>query len=259
MELGLAGRAVFVAASSRGMGRAIAEGFAAEGADVGMCARGEAALQEAAAAVRRRGVRVVAEVADVADAVQGPAVVERVAQALGRLDALVVNAGGPRPGTFAELDDADWEAAFHLILMSAVRLIRSALPYLRRSDAASVLLLSSYSTRQPIPGLLLSNSLRLAVTGLAKTLATELAPTIRVNLLLPGMIRTDRALELARARLHGGQNLDDLLASLAAAVPLRRHGEPEEVARLAVFLSSPAASYVTGAAVTCDGGLIQAV
>jgi 3-oxoacyl-[acyl-carrier protein] reductase len=258
MDLRLAGRAAFVAASSRGMGRAIAERFAAEGADVAMCARNGEVLREAAEAVRAHGVRVVAETADVSDAYDVATVVDYAANALGRLDALVVNAGGPDPGRFEDLDDQAWERAFQLTVMSAVRLVRAALPHLRRSDAASVLFLSSFSVRQPIPGLILSNSLRLAVSGLAKTLASELAPRVRVNVLLPGHIRTDRAVALARASAQPGQDVEEVLAARAEAIPLRRLGDPDEVARLAVFLCSPAASYVTGATVACDGGIIQA-
>jgi 3-oxoacyl-[acyl-carrier protein] reductase len=258
VDLGLRGRAAFVAASSRGMGRASAECFAAEGADVGMCARGAEALEEAAAAVRARGVRAVARVADLADGDQVAPAIEAVAGELGRLDALVVNAGGPPPGRFRDLDDDAWRAAHELTLMSAVRLVRAALPWLERSDAPSVLLISSLSVRQPVGNLLLSNAMRLGVLGLAKSLARELAP-VRVNTVLPGMVRTDRAVALARARAAEGQSVEEVIAAEARqAIPLGRYGEPEEVARAVVFLSSPAAAYVTGAAIPVDGGVIQA-
>ncbi|MEA2670566.1 MAG: 3-oxoacyl-[acyl-carrier protein] reductase, partial [Chloroflexota bacterium] len=205
MDLGLRGRAAFVAASSQGMGRATAECFAAEGAAVGMCARGADALEEAAAAVRAHGVRALTRVADLADAAQAGAALEAVAGELGRLDALVVNAGGPPPGVFRQLDDAAWQRAHELTLMSAVRLVRAALPWLERSDAGSVLFISSFSIRQPIGTLVLSNAVRAAVLGLAKSLATEIAP-VRVNTLMPGMVRTGRAVALARARAAEGQS-----------------------------------------------------
>jgi 3-oxoacyl-[acyl-carrier protein] reductase len=257
MDLRLQGRTAFVAASSRGMGRAIAAIFAAEGADVGMCARGADALHEAAQAVRAHGVRVVESVADVGDPDQATAAVERTTTELGRLDALIVNAGGPPPAEFESIDEAMWDATYRQTLMSAVHLIRAALPALRRSDAASIVVVSSTSVKQPIPGLTLSNSMRGAVSGLAKTLANELAPGIRVNSLLPGRIRTDRQIQLARAA--GVTDLDSHFAGMGRRVPLGRVGEPEEFARIAVFLASPAASYVTGTTLSVDGGLVQSV
>lgn len=257
VDLELRGRAAFVAASSKGMGRAIAEQFAAEGADVGMCARSDETLQAAADSVRAHGVRVVATPADVSDAGQIRAAIERTVSELGRLDALVVNAGGPPRGDFAELDDDKWEAAHQLTFMSAVHLVNAALPALRQSDTAAILFIASTSIKQPLKGLTLSNSIRGAVSGLAKTLANELAPRIRVNSLLPGSIRTDRQIELARAA--GVTDLDAFFASAGSINPLGRVGSPAEIAKVAVFLCSPAASFVTGAAIAVDGGQIQSV
>jgi 3-oxoacyl-[acyl-carrier protein] reductase len=257
MDLGLTGRAAFVAASSKGIGRAIAEAFAAEGADVGLCARGGDALDAAAEAVRSYGVRAVESVADLSDAAQTVRAVQRAVDGLGGLDALVVNAGGPPRATFEQLDDAQWDAAYRLTLMSAVHLIRTALPALRASDAASIVFISSWSARQPIPGLTLSNSIRGATAGLAKTLANELAPTIRVNTVLPGTTRTDRQMELAQA--SGAADIREHFRAMARDVPLDRVAEPAEIARVAVFLSSPAASYVTGQMLAVDGGVIQSV
>src|SRR5579864_8649723 len=244
MDLGLQGRAAFVAASSKGMGRAIAEQFAAEGANVGMCARSESTLQTAADAVRAHGVRVVATPADVANAEQATMAVERTVTELGRLDALVVNAGGPPRGVFTELGDEQWEAAHQLTLMSAVHLIRAALPALRKSDAAVILFITSTTVKQPISGLTLSTSIRGSVSGLAKTLSNELAPDIRVNSLLPGATRTDRQIELAEA--SGVSDLDAFFAKAGQINPMRRVGLPAEIGRVAVFLCSPAASFVTG-------------
>lgn len=258
MDLGLRRRAAFVAASSRGMGLAIAQAFAAEGADVAMCARTEAELHTAAESVRAHGTRVVASACDLSDAAQVRDAVADAASALGRLDMLVVNAGGPPPGVFDGLDDSAWEKAHSLTLMSAVRLVRETLPHLRQSDAASILFVSSWSIRQPILGLTLSNSVRMSVAGLAKSLTYELAPTIRVNTLMPGNIATARSIQLARSRAREGQTADDVMSATSRTIPLQRYGAPEEFARVAVFLSSPAAAYVTGATIPVDGGIIHA-
>ena len=257
MDLGIRGRAAFVAASSKGMGRAIAECFAAEGADVGMCARGPEALHAAAESVRAHGVRAVASVADVAEDAQLRGAVDRTVQEFGRLDMLVVNAGGPPRGMFDELNDEQWHRWYDVLFLSAVHMIRAALPALRASDAASILFIASSTVRQQLPGLTLSNAIRGAVNGLSKTLANELAPQVRVNSLLPGSIRTDRQIELAR--MAGVTDLEAHFRSAGGVNPMGRVGEPVEIARVAVFLCSPAASFVTGTTVAVDGGQIQSV
>jgi 3-oxoacyl-[acyl-carrier protein] reductase len=257
MDLGLRGRVAFIAASSKGMGRATAEQFAAEGADVGMCARNERELRAAADAIRAHGVRVVATPADLSDAEQTRIAVERTVAELGRLDALVVNAGGPPRANFADIDDEQWAATHRLTFMSAVHLVQAALPALRQSDAAAIVFITSTTVKQPISGLTLSNSIRGSVSGLAKTLSNELAPHIRVNSLLPGSIRTDRQIEIARAA--GVTDLDAYFANVGKGTPLGRIGESDEIARVAVFLCSSAASFVTGVTIAVDGGQIQSV
>ncbi len=257
MELGLKGRTAFVAAASGGIGRGVALALAAEGCDVGLCARNRESLETVAMQMREAGVRAIPSVADVTDAKAVREAVQRTVETTGRLDALVVNAGGPPPGHFDDTTDEHWQQAHELTLMSAVHLVREALPALRRSDAASILFLASWSVKQPINGLLLSNSIRAAVSGLAKTLSTELAPDVRVNSILTGRIRTDRT-EVLADRNHPDADLETVLAEEARAVPMQRFGTVEELARVAVFLSSPAASYVTGVSLPVDGGVIQA-
>ena len=259
MDLHLRGRRAFVAAASKGIGRAIALELAAEGCDVGICARGQEALERVADEARAKGVRAHVQTADVADHAQVTAAVAGTVMALGGLDILIVNAGGPPLGTFADADDAAWHAAADLTLMSAVRLIRNALPSLQASDAGSIVIVSSVAAREPIDGLMLSNALRSAVSGMAKTLARELAPRVRVNTVLPGRIRTDRILAMAGGQGAGDENaVNEALAAMGKAIPMGRIGEPEEFAHAAVFLASPAASYITGASLPVDGGSLRA-
>jgi len=257
MDLGLRGRTAFVAAASRGLGRGVALGLAAEGCDVGLCARDAGALEAVAVHIREAGARAVPSVADVTDEKALSAALQATVATTGRLDALVINAGGPPPGRFEEIGDEQWLEAYRLTLMSAVHMVREALPALRRSDAASILFLASWSVKQPIDGLLLSNAIRGAVNGLAKTLSRELAPQVRVNSILTGRIRTERTVALA-GRSHPAADLEAILAEEATAIPLERFGTVEELARVAVFLSSPAASYITGVALPVDGGVVQA-
>ncbi|MFN2582645.1 MAG: SDR family oxidoreductase [Candidatus Dormibacteria bacterium] len=257
MDLGLGGRAAFVAGASKGMGRAVAESLASEGADVGICARNRDALDAAAEQIRARGVRVVASVADVSDEHQVRDALQRTTRELGRLDTLVVNTGGPPRAFFTELDDDAWHTWYDALFMSAVHLVRDALPALRESDAAAIVFIASSTVKQQISGLTLSNAIRGGIIGLCKTLANELAPTVRVNSVLPGSIRTDRQIDIARAA--GAVDIDAHFRERAADIPMQRLGEPGEVARMVTFLCSPAASYITGSAIAVDGGLIQAV
>ena len=261
MELGLNGARVFVAASSAGLGAATARQFSREGAQVAINGRNAERVTATAANIRAETGGYVLELpGDVTDPAVAGGLVEAAARQFGGLDVLVTNAGGPPSGTFASATPEQFEAAFRLNFMSAVHLIRAALPYLRQSDRAAILTITSVSVKQPIENLILSNSVRMSVVGLTKSLADELgAEGVRVNSILPGYTRTGRVTQLLKDRARQeGVSADDIAARQAAAIPLARIGEPEEFANVAVFLCSPAAGYVHGAMIPVDGGFIRA-
>ncbi|MBN1640112.1 MAG: SDR family oxidoreductase [Anaerolineae bacterium] len=261
MDLGLVNAVALITASSKGLGRATALQLAAEGARVTICARGGEALQATRDEIAALGADVLALQADIADPDAPRRLVEATVERFGGLDIVVANAGGPPPGGFTDLDAADWEAAVELTLMSFVRLCYAAIPALRASSRASILACTSASVKQPLPNLVLSNSLRLGVTGAVKSLADELAGDgIRVNAICPGWTRTDRVEQLLRDRAARSGSSPDAEASVVAAqVPLGRMGTPEEFARAAAFLVSPAASYITGVSLLVDGGMYRGV
>ncbi len=260
MDLMLNGRVALVTAASRGLGYAVAHRLAREGADLAICARRPDPLQEAAEAIRREtGREVLAVPADVSQ----PEDVRRLAAAaldrFGRVDVLVTNAGGPPPGRFLDLTPQDWEAAVQLTLMSTVRLCYEIVPAMREQGGGSIVALTSVSVKQPLPNLLLSNSIRLAVIGLVKTLADELAADdIRVNAVCPGWTRTERVEQLLQDRAaRNGTTVEEEAARIAASIPLGRMGQPEELARAVAFLASPASSYITGVSLLVDGGMYR--
>ena len=266
MDLGLRDKIVLVTAASAGIGRAAAEAFAREGARIALCARRVDILETTAAALRaRHGVEVIALPCDVADATQIDVMVEQVVAHYGTVHVLVNNAGGPPPGRSDQVTDADWQRAFDLTLMSAVRATRAVLPHMRRQRWGRVVNVSSYSVKQPIPDILLSNALRLGVAGWAKTLATEVArDNVLINTVGPGWTRTDRVTQMleSRARASGSTGAAAITAADAEAaivrdVPIGRLGEPEEVADVIAFLASERASFVTGTFLAVDGGVVQ--
>nr|HID12536.1 SDR family oxidoreductase [Anaerolineae bacterium] len=262
MDLGLHGKVALVTAASRGLGKAVALRLAQEGANVVICARNESSLHESAAEIETLTEAAVLPVpADVSDPAAADALVKATIERFGRLDILVTNAGGPPPGRFLDLTPEDWEAAARLTLMSAVRLCYAVVPVMKEQGEGSILAMTSISVKQPLPNLVLSNSLRLGVIGLIKTLADELAPFgIRVNAVCPGWTRTSRVDQLLRDRAErNGTTPEEEAAKIVAAIPLGRMGTPEEFAAAATFLVSPAASYITGVSLLVDGGMYRGV
>ena len=260
MDLDLKNKTALVTGSSRGLGYATALGLAREGCQVAVNSRqAESASAAAEAITKETNARVIGLAGDVTEPDVPERLVGEAARLLGGLDILITNAGGPPSGAFDSFDEAAWQKAIDLSFMSHVRLIKAALPFLNKSSSASVLTITSYSVKQPIPNLVLSNSIRAATVGLTKTLALELGPSgIRFNSILPGWTDTERVTELmtARAKLNK-TTAEQEIARQSKDSPLGRMGTPGEFANAAVFLVSPAASYITGVMLTVDGGMYK--
>ncbi|PEQ11307.1 hypothetical protein B2G71_17225 [Novosphingobium sp. PC22D] len=255
MDLGLEGRVAFVMAGSDGIGLATAQRLHAEGARVAICARDPERL--AAASATMPGSRAVR--CDVTRASEIDDAVEQVVTAFGPIEMLINNAGGPKPGPIDSLSDADWQAAVDLTLMSAVRASRAVLPAMRAARWGRIVTISSYGVKQPVPGLSLSNSIRMAVLGWAKTLAEQVAPdNVLVNTVCPGWTRTARVDQLVASRAKAeGRSGEAVSKAIADTIPLGRLGEVEEIANVVAFLASDAATYLTGTAIQVDGGLVR--
>ena len=258
MDLGLKGKVAMVAGASRGLGYAVAEALARDGAHVSIASRDEAAIRAAAA---RLGGDVLAVPVDVrsADAIRRWAA--ETEQRFGGVDLLFTNSGGPPAGAAISFDDAAWQDAAELLLFSTLRMVRAAVPLMHARGGGAILMSTSSSVKEPISNLGLSTVLRASVSALAKTLAIELAPSkIRVNQIIPGRVDTDRVRQLDQiAATKQGITPEQAKQKSEMAIPLGRYGVTGEFGRVGAFLLSDAASYITGATVQVDGGMIKSV
>ena len=260
MDLQLKDKRALITGASRGLGYAAALALAREGCLVAINSRDEAKIKTAAVKIgQEAGAQVVGLPGDMSLPDAPEKLVAQTVEALGSLDLLITNAGGPPSGSFESFDEQAWQSAIDLSFTSHVRLIRAALPYLRKSKSASVLTVTSLSVKQPIANLVLSNSIRAATVGLTKSLALELGVDgIRFNSILPGWTETERVHELMASRAKtNGTTVEQEIAKQAAESPLGRMGRPEEFANAACFLLSPAASYITGVMLSVDGGMYK--
>ncbi|MBI5822561.1 MAG: SDR family oxidoreductase [Chloroflexi bacterium] len=260
MNLNLKDKRALVTASSRGLGYATALALAKESCKVAVNGRDEAKIKAIAEKLSKEtGTQVIGLAGDVSLPDVPEKLVQQTAGAFGGLDILITNAGGPVPGSIDSLDEAAWQKGIDLCLMAHVRLIKSALPFLRKSDSASILTVTSLSVKQPIANLLISNSVRSATVGLTKSLALELGREgIRVNSILPGWTETERVTELMNARAKANSStVEEEAQRQAAESPFGRMGQPEEFANAAVFIVSPAASYISGVMLSVDGGMYK--
>ncbi|MGO2696507.1 SDR family oxidoreductase [Bavariicoccus seileri] len=262
MDLGLTGKNVLVLASSQGLGKASAIEFVKEGANVVISSRNEEKLEAVQNEVEALNLSGTIHYfpTDVTSTQKLSNLVDYTVKTLGGIDVLVNNAGGPPSGSFTDFTDDDWENAFHLNLLSYVRTIRLALPYLKK-HGGHIINIASSSIKEPIDGLILSNTFRLGIVGLSKSLANELGPfNILVNTVAPGRVLTDRINFLDNIKAEKtGQTTEEVRKQDEKQIPLRRLGDPEEFAKAVVFLSSSANSYITGSSILVDGGKVRAI
>jgi 3-oxoacyl-[acyl-carrier protein] reductase len=260
MQTGLKNRVAIVAASSQGIGRATAEAFAAEGCRVAMCARNQQTLQQAAGSIQRKyNVEVFSEAVDVTDAQAVHRFVEAVVVRFGSSDICVTNAGGPPAKGFLAATVEEWQRAVEQNFLSAVYFAREVIPHMQRRGWGRIITITSITTKQPVAELVLSNAVRAAVVGLVKSLANEFGKDgILVNNVGPGYTATDRLKELAKTRsANTGKSEEEIFDAWAADAPVKRLGEPREVADTILWLASDRASYITGQTILVDGGLYK--
>ncbi len=260
MDLGLKDRVALVAASSQGLGKAVALGLAREGAHLALCARTQSTLEAAAAEIRQQtGVRILTRALNVTDHQEVRQFVADIMSEFGHLDICVANAGGPPSKSFAETTDEDWQSAANLNLMSTVYLAKETLPQMQQQRWGRFIAITSMTVKQPVDGLILSNAVRAGVSGLVKTLSNEYGPyNVLVNSVCPGYTATARLLSLGDT-IAGKEGItsQEVEQRWARQTPLRRIGQPEEFADLVVFLSSERASYITGVNIAVDGGFVK--
>jgi len=262
MDLGLKDRVAIVAASSQGLGKAVALGLAREGAKLAICSRSESSIKQAAEEIRQEtGVEVLARPVDVTDYEQVRSFISETNDRFGRVDVCVTNAGGPPAKPFSETTVEDWQDEVNLNLMSTLYFVREVLPLMQKRKWGRVISITSLSVKQPVDNLVLSNSVRSAVSGLMKTLSNEYGKdNILINNVCPGYTLTARLDQLS-GKLAKAEGVDsnEIQKRWAKQVPLRRVGRPEEFADVVVFLASERASYVTGVSVSIDGGLVRGI
>lgn len=260
MDLGLKNKVAIVAAASKGLGRAVALELAAEGARIAICSRNREHVRQTAEAIHAEtGAEVYYEQADVTRTDEIRAFVSNTVSRFGDIHILVTNAGGPPSGLFVSLRPQDWVHAFHLNLMSVINLCAEVIPYMQRNKWGRIVNITSIAVKQPVDGLILSNSIRAAVVGFAKTLSNEAAPyNILVNNVCPGYTRTERVEELSAAIAERkGIAKEKVVGAWEDSIPMGRLGRPEEFAALVAFLASERASYITGTSIPVDGGAVK--
>jgi 3-oxoacyl-[acyl-carrier protein] reductase len=257
MDLGLQDCKALIVGASKGLGNACAKSLASEGAHVFICSRNEQELKRAAADIGAVGFCAL----DIAQPAAAKRVVAEAIAAMGGLDCLVTNAGGPPTGSFEKAGDRDWDIAYQLNLMSAVRVVREALPALKASGRGRIVNLTGYGVKEPMTDLVVSDSIRAGVTVMAKTIASDLAPYgITVNNIAPGPIMTDRLTEILSARAKTlGVTPDEQFRRLSETIPVRRMGQPNEIGDLCAYLCSPQAGYITGQTIVVDGGINRSI
>jgi 3-oxoacyl-[acyl-carrier protein] reductase len=262
MDLGLRNKVAIVCASSRGLGKAVALGLAEEGVNLTICARGDEELQRTDEEIRSKSnVQVLAIQGDVAKPADIRKIVTETLNKFLTIHILVNNAGGPPLGNFMDFTPDDWQKALELNLLSTINFIREVIPVMRKQNWGRVINITSVAVKQPIEGLILSNTARAGIVGLTKTLSNEFArENILFNNVCPGRILTDRILELARARADKtGMSIEDVFTSMENDIPIGRIGKPRELADLVVFLASERASYITGTTIQVDGGIVKGI
>lgn len=262
MDLGLKGKTALVAASSRGLGRAVADELANEGVDLVICARTAGPLEEARQEIANNtGAEVIAVPADLSETEDTERLLKTAKAAFGRIDILITNTGGPPPGPFESHSSKAWSDAVNQNLYSVLRLTRAVLPEMKQAGWGRIVNITSVAVKQPVEGLILSNSVRAAVTGFAKTLSNEVASFgVTVNNVMPGYTKTERLDQLAADIANrSGISIDETVAQWESQIPMRRIGSPREFAAMVAFLASERASYITGVSVQVDGGSIRSL